>query len=143
MTKTTHTDLDFAKYDEHSSSSHYSSTRGATEVWKISDGRFYQGGFGSHIVFSMKFSSSCPQQSSKVASTVFLCQCYCLSLRRTGIQNVLKLDVSTALLARPLARSLPPLTRSLATHCSLCSRAPLRSLVRSLAPSLAPELVGQ
>ena len=52
-------------------------------------------------------------------------------------------DVSNGPLAHPLARSLAPLTRSLAPHCSLRSRAPLRSLVRSLAHSLAPELVGQ
>ena len=42
-------------------------------------------------------------------------------------------DVSTGPLARPLARSLAPLTHSLAPHCSLHSRAPLRSLVLSLA----------
>ena len=44
-------------------------------------------------------------------------------------------NVSTRPLAHPLARSLAPLTRSLAPHCSLRSRAPLRS------PT--PELVGQ
>ena len=42
-------------------------------------------------------------------------------------------DVSTRPLARPFARSLAPLTRSLAPDCSLRSRPPLRSLVRSLA----------
>ena len=42
-------------------------------------------------------------------------------------------DVSTGPLARPFARSLAPLTCSLAPHYSLCSRAPLRSLVRTLA----------
>ena len=42
-------------------------------------------------------------------------------------------DVSTGPLARPFARSLAPLTRSLAPDCSLCSRPPLRSLVGSLA----------
>ena len=42
-------------------------------------------------------------------------------------------DVSTGPLARPFARSLAPLTRSLAPDCSLCSHPPLRSLVRSLA----------
>ena len=42
-------------------------------------------------------------------------------------------DVSTGPLARPFARSLAPLTRSLAPDCSLRSRPPLRSLVRSLA----------
>ena len=52
-------------------------------------------------------------------------------------------DVSTGPLACPFACSLAPLTRLLAPHCSLRSRAPLRSLVRSLAHSLAPELVGQ
>ena len=36
-------------------------------------------------------------------------------------------------LARPLIRSLAPLTHSLAPDCSLRSRPPLRSLVRSLA----------
>ena len=44
-------------------------------------------------------------------------------------------DCSTGPLARPFAHSLAPLTRSLATDCSLRSRPPLRSrsLVRSLA----------
>ena len=42
-------------------------------------------------------------------------------------------DESTGPLARPFARSLAPLTRSLAPDCSLRSRPPLRSLVRSLA----------
>ena len=41
-------------------------------------------------------------------------------------------DVSTGPLARPFARSLAPLTHSLASDCSLRSRPPLRSLVRSL-----------
>ena len=41
-------------------------------------------------------------------------------------------DVSTGPLARPFARSLAPLTRSLAPDCLLRSRPPLRSLVRSL-----------
>ena len=40
--------------------------------------------------------------------------------------------MSTGPLARPFARSLTLLTRSLAPDCSLCSRPPLRSLVRSL-----------
>ena len=40
---------------------------------------------------------------------------------------------SSGPLARPFARSLAPLTRSLAPHYSLRSRASLRSLVRSLA----------
>ena len=39
----------------------------------------------------------------------------------------------TGPLARPFARSLAPLTRSLALDCSLRSRPPLRSLVRLLA----------
>ena len=42
-------------------------------------------------------------------------------------------DCSTGPLARPFARSLAPLTRSLAPDCSLRSRPPLRSLIRSLA----------
>ena len=42
-------------------------------------------------------------------------------------------DVSTGLLARPFARSLALLTRSLAPDCSLRSRPLLRSLVHSLA----------
>ena len=42
-------------------------------------------------------------------------------------------DCSTGSLAHPFARSLAPLTRSLAPDCSLRSRPPLRSLVRSLA----------
>ena len=40
-------------------------------------------------------------------------------------------DVSTGPLARPFARSLAPLTRSLAPDCSLRSRPPLRSLICS------------
>ena len=51
-------------------------------------------------------------------------------------------DISTRPLARPFARSLAPLTRSLAPDCSLRSRPPLRSLARSLT-SLTPSLVGQ
>ena len=42
-------------------------------------------------------------------------------------------DVSTGPLARPFARLVAPLTRSLTPHYSLRSRAPLRSLPRSLA----------
>ena len=42
-------------------------------------------------------------------------------------------DKSPGPLARPFARSLAPLTCSLAPDCSLRSRPPLRSLVRSLA----------
>ena len=42
-------------------------------------------------------------------------------------------DVSTGPLARPFARSLAPLTHSLAPDCSLRSRPPLRSFARSLA----------
>ena len=42
-------------------------------------------------------------------------------------------DVSTGPLARPFARSLALLTRSLAPDCSLRSRPPLRSLFHSLA----------
>merc|ERR1712002_811446 len=41
-------------------------------------------------------------------------------------------DWSTGPLARPFARSLTLLTRSLAPDCSLCSCPPLRSLVLSL-----------
>ena len=41
-------------------------------------------------------------------------------------------DVSTGPLARPFARSLAPLTHSLAPDYSLRSRPPLRSLIRSL-----------
>ena len=52
-------------------------------------------------------------------------------------------DVSNGPFACPLTRSLTPLTHSLAPHCSLRSRAPLRSFVRSLAHSLAPELMGK
>ena len=52
-------------------------------------------------------------------------------------------DVSTGPFARPLARSLAPLTHSLAPHSSLRSRALPRSFVRSLAHSFAPELMGK
>ena len=41
-------------------------------------------------------------------------------------------DGCTGPLARPFARSLAPLTRLLALHYLLCSRAPLHSLARSL-----------
>ena len=44
-------------------------------------------------------------------------------------------DASTGPLARPFARSLALLTRSLAPDCSLRSRLPLRSLICSLAHS--------
>ena len=53
-------------------------------------------------------------------------------------------DCSTGPLACPFAGSLAPLTRLLASDCSLRSRPPLRSLVRSLAHfahSLARETV--
>ena len=54
--------------------------------------------------------------------------------RRTLWSKTAKnIDCSTGPLARPFARSLAPLTRSLAPDCSLRSRPPLRSLVRSLA----------
>ena len=43
---------------------------------------------------------------------------------------------STGPVARPFTRSLALLTHWLAPHCSLRSRAPLRSFVRSLARSL-------
>ena len=43
---------------------------------------------------------------------------------------------STSPFARSLAHSLAPLIHFLALHCSLCSRAPLRSFVCSLAHSL-------
>ena len=52
-------------------------------------------------------------------------------------------DVSNGPLARPFALSLAPLTHSLARHCWLRLRAPLRSLVCSLAHSLTPQLVGK
>ena len=45
--------------------------------------------------------------------------------------------------APPFACLLAPLTHSLAPHCSLRSRAPLRSFVRSLAHSLTPALMGK
>ena len=51
-------------------------------------------------------------------------------------------DGSTGPIARSFARSLAPITYSLAPHCSLCSRAPLRSFVRSFVHSLTPKLVG-
>ena len=48
-------------------------------------------------------------------------------------RTVKNIDCSTGPLARPFARLLTPLTRSLAPDCLLRSRPPLRSLVRSLA----------
>ena len=53
------------------------------------------------------------------------------------------IKISHSPIASPLARSLTPLTHSLAPHCSLRSRAPLRSITFSLAYSLAPELMGK
>ena len=47
-------------------------------------------------------------------------------------------DVSTGPLARPFARWLAPLNRSIALPYLLCLRAPLRSLVCSLAHSAHP-----
>ena len=53
-----------------------------------------------------------------------------------------KIDVlSTGSFAPLFARLLAPLTHLLAPHCSLRSRAPLRSFVLSLARSRAPELM--
>ena len=46
-------------------------------------------------------------------------------------------QLSTGPFARPLARSLAPLTHSLAPHCLLRSRAPLRSIARSITRSRA------
>ena len=43
----------------------------------------------------------------------------------------------------PLAPPLAPLAHSIAPHCSLRLRAPLRSFIQSLAHSLAPELMGK
>ena len=54
----------------------------------------------------------------------------CCALRSGTNKNR---EVSTGLLARPFARSLAPLTRSLTRDCSLRLRPPLCSLVRSLA----------
>merc|ERR1712198_723910 len=42
-----------------------------------------------------------------------------------------QINVSTGPIARPLASSLAPLTHSLVPHCSLRSRAPLRSFART------------
>ena len=70
------------------------------------------------------------------------------SNHRTVGQNCMK-STRTMLghsLVCSLIHSLVHSHRSLiryAPHCSLCSRAPLRSFVRSLAHSLAPKLVGQ
>ena len=59
-------------------------------------------------------------------------------------QKLYEIDAwSTGPFTRPLAHSLAPLTHSLALHCSLRSRAPLRSVVRSLAHTLAIELMGK
>jgi len=52
-------------------------------------------------------------------------------------------DVSTGPLARPFARLLAPLTRSLAPDCSLRSHPPLRSLIRSLARGKVYNLMSQ
>ena len=54
------------------------------------------------------------------------------SVRALWARIIKNPDESTGPLARPFARSLAPLTRSLAPDCSLCSRPPLRSLVCSL-----------
>ena len=50
---------------------------------------------------------------------------------------------NTGPFAPPFARLLAPLIHSLALHCSLCSRTPLRSFVCSLAHSITPELMGK
>ena len=56
-------------------------------------------------------------------------------------RTVKNTDCSTGPLARPFARSLRLLFRSLAPDCSLCSCPPLRSLVRSLPRSWVSEFV--
>ena len=50
-------------------------------------------------------------------------------------------ELITGPIACPFPRSLGPLTHLLDPHCSLCSRAPLRSFVCSLAYSLTIELM--
>ena len=63
----------------------------------------------------------------------------------TGLNNyeIDALRLTTGPFASPFTRSLAPLTHSLAPHCSLRSRAPLRSFAHSLAHSLIPELMGK
>ena len=56
-------------------------------------------------------------------ATTFIGNSGCTELRFRTAKNQ---DVSTG----PLARSLTALTHLLVSHCSLCSRAPLRSLAR-------------
>ena len=87
-----------------------------------------------------------PRRPYEMLSDLYLCYQYYLVNKLTltqGVQIFLSkvvwsitaknTDCSTGPLARPFARSLAPLTRSLAPDCSLRSRPPLRSLVRSLA----------
>ena len=50
-------------------------------------------------------------------------------------------DLSSGPLVLPFAHLFAPFTRLLAAPCSLCSRAPLHSLVRSFARSLTSSLV--
>ena len=62
---------------------------------------------------------------------------------RTEIQRKCTWVVKIGPLARPLTQSLAPLNYSLTPHCSLRSRASLRSSDRSLYHSLTPELMGK
>ena len=52
-------------------------------------------------------------------------------------------DVSTGPLACPFARSLAPLTHSLALHCLLCMRPLIHSFICFLAHALSPQLWGK
>ena len=52
-------------------------------------------------------------------------------------------DVSTGPLARPFARLLAPLTRSLAPPCLVCSRAPLHSFICLLAHFTHSQALGK
>ena len=67
-------------------------------------------------------------------------QFHTISTHSAAVHCGLKLHeidvLSTGTFAPPLTRSLTPLTHLLAPHCSLPSRAPLRSFIRSLAHSL-------
>ena len=73
--------------------------------------------------------ASCAQKGGRLATldTEILNEFVLRELNDQGID---------ALSTGPLTRPLAPLTHSLALHCSLRSRAPLRSFIRSLVHSL-------
>ena len=68
----------------------------------------------------------------RTMNNTFLCRGESVRTNAQWFGKAKNQDVSTGPLACSFARSLAPLTHSLAPHYSLCSRAPLRSFVRLL-----------